>query len=298
MAAPPAPDARRGPARDQAGALTTAGLAGDVVVTSEAVALDLAPTGFATRVLSGLLDGLAHLLGLLASLLLVVGLLDDGINEAQLQALVISFLALWWVGAPMAVEALTRGRSLGRIATGTRVVRDDGGPVRLRHTSVRALAGVGELWLTLGGGAIIASLASGRGQRLGDRLAGTIVVSVRASEALRLPLVMPPELGPWAEGLTVRPLPAALAAAARDLLGRTALMTPQTRAAVSRSLAAQIEPYASRPAPPGAHPERFLAAVLVVRRDAERERLATAQAQEDRAAALMLRLPHEVQDYA
>ncbi|MGC5628427.1 RDD family protein [Georgenia sp. Z1344] len=298
MAASPAPPARRGRPRDQAGALTSAGLAGDVVVTSEAVALDLAPTGFATRVLSGLLDGFAYLVGLLASLLIVVGLLDDGINEAQLQTLVISFMALWWVVAPMTVEAISRGRSLGRIATGTRVVRDDGGPVRLRHSAVRALVGVGELWLTVGGGAIIASLASARGQRLGDRLAGTIIVSVRASEALRLPLVMPPELGTWANGLTVRAMPATLAAAARDLLGRTALMTPQTRIRVARSLAAQVEPFVSRPAPPGTHPERFLAAVLVVRRDAERKRLAAAQELEDRSAALMLRLPHEVTDYA
>jgi hypothetical protein len=161
---------------------------------------------------------------------------------------------------------------------------------------VRALTGVIELWLTLGGGAIISSLASARGQRLGDRLAGTIVVSTRAHDAQRLPLVMPPELVGWAQGVTVRPVPAGLAQAARDLLGRTALMTPEARGRVARSLAARIEPYSSRPAPAGTNPERFLAAVLVVRREAERARLTQAQDRENREAALMLALPHRIPD--
>ncbi|MGO1509116.1 MAG: RDD family protein [Actinomycetaceae bacterium] len=293
-----APPAQRPLPRDQAGTLTGAGLSGDMVVTSEAVALELAPTGFATRVLSGLVDAFAYALGIATSLLLVVSLSGDGLNDAQIATMTISLLALWLVIAPMTVETLTRGRSLGRVATGTRVVRDDGGPTRLRHSAVRALVGVGELWFTLGGGAVIASLASTRGQRLGDRLAGTIVVSVRASEALRLPLVMPPELGAWADAVTVRPLPAGLAAAARDLLGRTALMTPQTRTSVARQIAAQVEPYVSLPAPPGVNPERFLAAVLVARRDRECERLFTEQEKEEGAARLMLRLPHDVEDFA
>ena len=281
---------------DQADALRRAGLAGDVVVTGEAVALDLRPTGFSTRILSGLVDGLAYVIGLVTTLVLWARIAGSDASGAQWSTATIAIIASWLVLVPSAVETVTRGRSLGRVATSTTVVRDDGGPIGARHATVRALTGVIELWLTLGGGAIISSLASARGQRLGDRLAGTIVVSTRAHDAQRLPLVMPPELVGWAQGVTVRPMPAGLAQAARDLLARTALMTPEARGKVARSLAARIEPYSSRPAPAGTNPERFLAAVLVVRREAERARLAEAQDRENREAALMLALPHRIPD--
>ena len=54
------------------------------------------------------------------------------------------------VGLPTLVETLTRGRSLGKIAAGLRVVRDDGGPVRFRHSFVRSLFMLVDFWLTGG----------------------------------------------------------------------------------------------------------------------------------------------------
>ena len=46
------------------------------------------------------------------------------------------------VGVPTVVETLTRGRTLGKLALGLRVVRDDGGPITARHALTRALVGV------------------------------------------------------------------------------------------------------------------------------------------------------------
>ena len=50
----------------------------------------------------------------------------------------------WWA-APIAVETLSHGRSLGKLACGLRVVRDDGGPIRFRHALVRGAIGVVEI---------------------------------------------------------------------------------------------------------------------------------------------------------
>ena len=59
------------------------------------------------------------------------------------------------------------------------VIRDDGGPIRLRHAAVRALVGFFELWLLLGGLAFVTSLLNDRGKRVGDYLAGTCVARMR-----------------------------------------------------------------------------------------------------------------------
>jgi uncharacterized RDD family membrane protein YckC len=62
---------------------------------------------------------------------------------------------------------------------GLRVVGDDGGPERFRQALVRALASVLEIWLLLGAPALITSLLSGKGKRLGDTFAGTFVIQER-----------------------------------------------------------------------------------------------------------------------
>ena len=52
---------------------------------------------------------------------------------------------------PMLVETATGGRSLGKLAVGARIVRDDGGAIGLRHAFIRALLGVLEIFMTFGG---------------------------------------------------------------------------------------------------------------------------------------------------
>ena len=49
---------------------------------------------------------------------------------------------LVFLGYPVAMETLTRGRTLGKMALGLRVVRDDGGPITFRQALVRGLVGL------------------------------------------------------------------------------------------------------------------------------------------------------------
>ena len=175
---------------------------------------------------------------------------------------VLVFVGLF-VGIPVMVETLSRGRSLGKLALGLRVVRDDGGPVRFRHALVRGLAGVFVDFLaTLGVGAVICSLLNERGKRVGDILAGTVVVRERApAGSTPLPAV-PPHLAAWATGLELSRLPADLALAARGYLSRLPELSPAVQNQMGAQLASDVARYVTPAAPPGTPAWAYLSAVL------------------------------------
>lgn len=148
------------------------------LVTGEAVALELRPARLPSRALAVLLD---LLVAVVAYILVTVALVAStaSLDEAAQFAVSLAAFVIVMVGGPIAVETLSHGRSLGKMACGLRVVRDDGGPIRFRHALVRGGIGVIEILLTFGVVACIASLVSARGRRLGDVFAGTLVVRER-----------------------------------------------------------------------------------------------------------------------
>jgi hypothetical protein len=187
------------------------------------------------------------------------------------------------------METLTRGRSLGKMALGLRVVREDGGPIRFRQALVRGLTGLVVDFYGIsaftGGVAVITSLASPRGRRLGDMLAGTIVVRERVPGHRTAMLVMPPPLADWSESLDVCRLSDALALQVRQFLGRVGEMDPAYRSSLGASLANQVLALVSPPPPAGTPPEALLTAVLMVRR----------RRAESRSAALRAAIPRQRQ---
>jgi uncharacterized RDD family membrane protein YckC len=250
------------------------------VVTGEAVALELRPASFATRALALTLDLLlmaAVGLGIIW-LLALLPPMDPAVTSAVGLVAVVAVI----VGLPVTVETLTRGRSLGKLAAGLRVVRDDGGPIRLRHALVRGLLAVVEIFATLGSVALISSLLNPRGKRLGDLLAGTFVLRERGGAAL-VPLPpMPPELAGWAVSADIADVPDALAARARRFLAGAAALHPGSRQELGAELAGQLARHVAPQPPPGTPPERFVVAVLVERSRRDLERLR--RAEEQRAA--------------
>ena len=187
----------------------------------------------------------------------------------------VGFIALF-VGVPVLVETLSRGRSLGKLVLGLRVVRDDGGPARFRHALTRGLAGVFvDFLLTFGAGAVICSLLNERGKRVGDVLAGTVVVRERAP-AGSLPLPAIPATGRLGNGIGAVGLPADLALAARSYLTRYPQLAPAVRDRMGAQLAAEVAAVVTPAPPPGTPPWAYLAAVLSERGRREAERLAAA----------------------
>ncbi|QTE30275.1 RDD family protein [Pengzhenrongella sicca] len=267
----------------------------DGILTGEGVLLDARPAAFATRMLAALLD-LVVVVVVALILTTAVGALGTGLSDAAASAVAIAAVVLLLVVLPTTVETLTRGRSLGKLAAGIRIVRDDGGPVRLRHALVRALTGVGELWLSLGSIALITSMLNSRGKRVGDIVAGTYAVRVRGAQRALAPLAMPYQLAGWAHTADMRRLPDGAALAARQFLGRAASLHPASRVRLGSDLTRQFERHVAPPPPPGTHPEAFLAAVLTERRDREFAAASRAGVLADAEAAVVRRLPHAIPD--
>jgi uncharacterized RDD family membrane protein YckC len=270
----------------------------DGIVIGEGVVLDARPASFITRAMGGMLDFLVIVAVFVAALIIGgIWFFENAMLGEDIATVVYILVNVAvMVAIPVTVETLSRGRSLGKLACGIRVVRDDGGPVRFRHALVRALVGVIELWLTFGGIAAIASLANAKGKRLGDIAAGTYAVRVRGGKQPSAPIVMPQSLAAWAHTADMRRLPDGLALAARQLLGRAARLAPESRARLGDDLAGQIERYVAPGPPPGTHPEAFLHAVLAERRERE---LVAGQRERKRAeeqSELLHRLPFAVPD--
>ncbi|GAA4637164.1 hypothetical protein GCM10023196_089860 [Actinoallomurus vinaceus] len=260
------------------------------LVTGEAVALDIRVARLASRALALFIDVLLQLM-VLYFCMIFVGLSARVSDSAVTIGLALLMIVGVLVGYPTITETLTRGRTLGKLALGLRVVADDGGPERFRQALVRALAGFLEFWTLFGSPALIASLVSPRGKRLGDIFAGTIVIQDRVPVNVMLgPVaIMPPQLAPWANSLELSRLPDGIAMAARQYLTRFWELAPRVRDEMGRRLADEALGYVSPPPPSGHRPEIVLSAVLAERRHREERRLAERAAR--RAAIARRGLP-------
>jgi uncharacterized RDD family membrane protein YckC len=249
------------------------------LITGDAVVLELRIARLASRAVALAID----LAVMLAAFLLVLGpiALSGALSTGDMAlvatvGLVVTLIV--FVVYPVTLETLTRGRSLGKMALGLRVVRDDGGPIRFRHALSRGLAGFvvdfGVFSGFTGAVGLIASLLSEKGQRVGDRLAGTVVVRERVPEVRPAELLVPPQLAAWAASLSLSQLPDPLALSARQFLQRARDLDPPVRGQLGARLAGEVAACISPPPPPGVPAEDFLAAVLAERTRREGMRLA------------------------
>jgi uncharacterized RDD family membrane protein YckC len=241
------------------------------VVTGDAVVLDVAIAQLPVRALSAMIDIAVALIFYIIGVLLWAATLLN-LDDALSGAVLIIFTVLAFVGYPIAFETATRGRSLGKMALGLRVVSDDGGPERFRQALFRALAGIIEIWTFAGGPAVICSLLSPKGKRVGDIFAGTVVISERAPR-LAPPPPMPPQLAWWASSLQLSGLGVDQAELARQFLSRAPQLDFTIRDQMAYRIAGEVVAQISPPPPPGAPPQLVLAAVLAERHRRELARL-------------------------
>lgn len=256
----------------------------DEVLTGEAVALDVQPLGYFLRALGVIID---MLLGVAVLLLLIWGagwLVGLGaIDASVMPILTIVVIVLVTVAIPTVVETTTRGRSLGRLAVGGRIVRADGGAAGFRHAFIRALLGVFELWLTVGAVAALVGAFTPRSQRLGDLVAGTYSERTRTPRLPDTTLGVPPALTEWARIADVGRLPERLSRRLAQFARAAANMAPAARARVGASLAREAAEYVSPV--PAVDPETFLIGVVAVRRERELRALQLETARADALAA-------------
>lgn len=267
----------------------TGGLVGGGLVSGEAVELEVRVARVGSRVLSLMLDIFVQVaLFVLLLALIMIGLAFGGganlTDQALLRGLGIVLMITVLVGYPVICETFFGGRTLGKLALGLRVVRDDGGPIRFRHSLTRTLVGVALEWpglimpLLTWLASLGTMLANPQGKRLGDLAAGTIVIHERTPAAWGWIPAMPPHLAGWASLLDLTGLDDELALAVRHFLARNREISEPTRGRLGFKLAGEVAARTTPPPPPGVPGWAYLAAVIAERHRRAARRLVSARA--------------------
>lgn len=240
------------------------------VVDGEAVAVELRPARLGSRMLAFVVDlSLQVAFGLVVATVMLPLTLPR--SSAFGHGVLVVATILVFVAAPVLVETLTGGRSVGKLALGLRVVRVDGGPIGFRHALTRALVGLAVEWpgllvppvswlLCLG---VMVGQRSGR--RLGDLAAGTLVVHERSPQSWGWVPAMPAQLAGWAQRLDLTALDDQLANTVRHYLARNRRIGEPARTRLGLALASQVAAQTTPPAPPGTPGWAYLAAVVAER---------------------------------
>ena len=264
----------------------------DALITGDAVLLDLRTASFATRIVSAVVDGVLQLALLIGGILSVAWFADRAaLDDGFLAAGVLLASVLAYVGYPVLSELLLRGRSVGRLVMGTRVVRDDGGPVHVRQSVLRAVMAMFEIWSTTGAVALVCSVIDHRSRRIGDLLAGTMVIQERMRTHPPQRVEVPLSLRDWAQAADVGRLPLPLLQDIRAFLPRAGQINAESRHQLSRDLLRRTLPHVAPAPPPGTPPEEFLAAVLAERSRRDEMRLRRAQERQQELAAEVRAVP-------
>lgn len=260
------------------------------LVSGEAVELDVRVARLGSRVLGFGLDfaiSFCAAVGfyLISALLLATLGTFTGVVDGALQTAV-GTVAIFagFVALPATIETLSKGRSLGKLMMGLRVVRDDGGPIRFRHALIRALSAFavefpglllpGLTWFA----AMTVMLIHPSGKRFGDLTAGTIVIHERTPHARIWVPIMPPGLAGWAAVADLTALDDKLALAIRHFLARNHEIAEPARTKLGLALASELNSFIVPPPPPGTPGWAFLAAVLAERHRRAASRLAAGRA--------------------
>ena len=155
-----------------------------VIATPERVAFQYEIAGIGSRFLAQMVD-----MVVVSSISLVIivaaaalgAILNSG-RIALLVGLLLGFILL--AGYFLVSEAALSGQTLGKRAARLRVVGDQGQPITVGQSAVRNLVRIVDFLPLFYGIGIITLFASGRGKRLGDFAAGTLVVRDRQRVSL------------------------------------------------------------------------------------------------------------------
>ena len=216
------------------------------VETPEHVTLRFEVAGLGSRAMAAAVDHLFILAGLIG-----IGFISDYLPVGGMLGTIAGFVFSW--GYFAAFEAWWQGRTPGKKHLGIRVVLDDGRPVGFEAAALRNLVRIADFLLPppyLGG--MIAIFAHPRAKRLGDMVAGTLVVR----DAPEPTTPAGPAVGPATGAALAGPsLTAQLSPEEYEVLGtfleRTAGLAPEAAARLAAGLAMRFAPrFPDRPRDP------------------------------------------------
>lgn len=206
--------------------------------TPEGVSIDLTLAGLASRFGAAVLDILIQGILLLA---VVLALALAGSNlDADLGVFVMGIgtlvIAVVVIGYYVLFEALNGGRTPGKAAFGIRVTTVDGTALTLGAVTLRTLMRLVDFLPAAYAVGAIAIVSTSRNQRLGDMVAGTVVIRDRAP--VRIHDI--PDAGGQLQGWDVSAVTDGQLALARRFLARRADLAPDARARLSADLATRL----------------------------------------------------------
>jgi uncharacterized RDD family membrane protein YckC len=222
-----------------------------IIETPERVELHYVLANVGNRFLAAAIDHLIQAL-LILLVLLIAGAFSDGplFRGSAVWAAAISVLlvfGIYW-GYFVAFETLWSGQTPGKRWMRLRVVREDGRPVRFFEVFVRNLLRLVVDFMPMPTYAIgvISIIFSARSKRIGDFVAGTVVVKERATEAPSLDDIIKisnieqerlERAAPAAFALDTRQLNEAELRAIEVFLKRRYELTPVNRTALATRIA-------------------------------------------------------------
>lgn len=143
------------------------------IETAQNVGINQNVASIGDRMFGYLIDSVVILLYAILVILLLVSL-DLDMGDTWALYLLVSLPAFLYY---VLLETFLDGRTLGKIAMKTRVVKLDGSKPSFANYFVRWILRIVDVVLTSGGAAAITILLKGNGQRIGDIAAGTTVIS-------------------------------------------------------------------------------------------------------------------------
>jgi uncharacterized RDD family membrane protein YckC len=230
------------------------------IVTPEAVVLELDTAGVASRVFAALIDLGVQLLLFYAGALVIVTA-GGSSDESSATTGAVIMLAAVLLGYPVLLETWLRGRTIGKLALRLRAVTVEGAPIRFRHALLRMMGGLVDRLLPPGGitGTLFV-LGTPRRQRIGDLLAGTVVI--RDPDRGTLPpavwFPVPPHLEAFAGTIDPTAMTVDQYTVVRAFLLRARDLTPGARYAVATDLAERVARALGHQGPDRVHPEEYL----------------------------------------
>ncbi len=235
------------------------------IVTPEAVVLDLETAGFASRAAAAAID-LAIQLMILFVVLLVLGVaLASSVSESTGNTVIafVTFGVLF--GYPIVFETWWRGRTPGKAALRLRAVTVDGAPIHLRESTLRAMGGIVDRFLPPGGiTGVLFVIGSPRHQRIGDLLAGTIVIRDPRQyvPAPALWYSAPWGLEEYAEAIDPSAITSEQYTVLRSFLTRVDTLAPAARSTIATDLADRVSHVVGFPRHERVAPEAYLLCVI------------------------------------
>lgn len=212
--------------------------------TAEQVRVAYPLAGIGNRFLAAFLDGFLIALGIVGLTLLSVTVTERfplrGVGRAALAGV---FLVVVTLVLPFTyyvlLETFWNGQTMGKRVVGVRVIREDGSPVGFFQVAARNLARVVDILPPALAVDIAVMMLSRKGQRLGDLVAGTVVVKARFERDFQR---LRTKGGDGAAHLTVRGLSGEAQRLVREFVLREPALSPGARAAVARSVAQSLRP--------------------------------------------------------